>query len=104
MKRNDNFQNISFSIITIPALIQCLQKLQNENIEIELIKLNHSWFESITSGFKKIHGYELTDDEFSDMDVAELSNELMNYGSVNAIEDFFNFMMKNYVIGGYEDE
>jgi hypothetical protein len=104
MKRNDNFQNIFFSIITIPALILCLQQLQDENDGIDSIKLNYGWFGSIVNGFKKNHGYELTDDEFEKLDVSELAQELMNYGSVNAIEDFFNIMMKNYMTVGDENE
>ncbi len=103
LKNRDYFKNIFFSIIAIPALIKCLQEFKNERIDIDYIRLNHSWFDSIINAYKKQYDKELTDEVFVDIQVEELAQTLMNYATVGSIEDISNLFIKNMMMGGLDE-
>lgn len=104
LKNRDYFKNIFFSIIAIPSLIKCLQEFKNERVDIDYIRLNHSWFDSIMVAYKKNYNEELTDEIFADMPVEEISQTLLNYATVSSIEDISNLFIKNMMIGGMEED
>ena len=104
MKKNNNYQNIFFSMLAIPILIEALEKIKNEQYDFDEIELNYRWFRSVKNGFKKKYGYELTEDKFYEIDSAELAQELLNNGTVNAIEDLMKITFGNIMIGGNDDE
>ena len=104
MKKNNNYQNIFFSMLAIPILIEALEKIKNEQYDFDEIELNYRWFRSVKNGFKKKYGYELTEDKFYEIDSAELAQELLNNGTVNAIEDLMKITFGNIMIGGNEYE
>lgn len=104
LKNRDYFRNIFFSIIAIPSLIKCLQEFKNEMMDIDDIRLNHSWFDSVMVAYKKRYNEELTDEIFSDMPVEEIAQTLMNYATVTSIEDISNLFIKNMMMGGMEDD
>lgn len=104
MKKNNNYQNIFFSMLAIPILIEALEKIKNEQYDFDEIELNYRWFRSVKNGFKKKYGYELTEEKFYEIDSAELAQELLNNGTVNAIEDLMKITFGNIMIGGNEDE
>lgn len=104
MKKNNNYQNIFFSMLAIPILIEALEKIKNEQYDFDEIELNYRWFRSVKNGFQKKYGYELTEDKFYEIDSAELAQELLNNGTVNAIEDLMKITFGNIMIGGNEDE
>ena len=94
MKNNDNYQEIFFSILTIPALISCLQNIQDQILYNEAtfddIHLDYSWFSSIEYAYKNQFNEELDENKFKNSDIVELSQQLMNYASVTAISDLNN--------------
>lgn len=104
MKKNNNYQNIFFSMLAIPILIEALEKIKNEQYDFDEIELNYRWFRSVKNGFQKKYGYELTEDKFYEIDSAELAQELLNNGTVNAIEDLMKITFGNIMIGGNDDE
>ena len=84
--------------------IKELEKIKNEQYDFDEIELNYRWFRSVKNGFQKKYGYELTEDKFYEIDSAELAQELLNNGTVNAIEDLMKITFGNIMIGGNEDE
>lgn len=104
LKGNDNFQNIFFSILAVPALSHCLQKLQKEDSDIELIRMEYSWFESILKGYLKLYDKELNSKIFSEMDILRFSQEVLNNATVNSIENFFSIVTNSSLGGGFDDE
>ena len=104
LKNRDYFKNIFFSIIAIPALIKCLQEFKSERIDIDYIRLNHSWFDSVLNAYKKQYDKELTDETFADIQVEELAQTLMNYATVGSIEDISNLFIKNMMMGGLDED
>lgn len=104
LKNRDYFKNIFFSIIAIPSLIKCLQEFKNEKVDIDDIRLNHSWFDSIMIAYKKNYNKELTDEIFTDMPVEEMVQTLLNYATVSSIEDISNLFFKNMMMGGMDED
>ena len=104
LKNRDYFKNVFFSIIAIPALIKCLQEFKGEKIDLDYIRLNHSWFDSIIVAYQKIYHQELTDEIFADIQVEELAQTLLNYATVGSIEDISNLFFKNLMLGGMDED
>lgn len=108
MKNNDNYQEIFFSILTIPALISCLQNIQDQMIYNEVtfddIHLDYSWFSSIEYAYKKQLNEELDENKFKKLNVVELSQRLMNFASTTAISDLFRQEFSKIVRGDSDDE
>lgn len=107
MKNNDNFQNIFFAIIAIPALTQCLQEIKEGfsdqyNMDINEVKQDKTWFISVADGYKKVYGTELTSDEFVDCDTYQVAQKLLNCGSTKSIKDIYSLLWN--VRGESEDE
>lgn len=107
LRKNDNFQNIFFSMLAIPALAYCLKEFQYnikaEKYELDDVEINYIWFHSVKNAYHKLYQEELTEEKFKNIEVIELAQKLLNNGSLEGIKDLFNFVMqKNY--GGDEDE
>ena len=88
MKNNDNYQEIFFSILTIPALISCLQNIQDQMLY----------------AYKNQFDEELDENKFKKLNIVELSQQLMNYASVTAISDLFKQEFSKLVRGENDDE
>lgn len=103
LKANDYYRNIFFASLAIPALTKCLQDVKTEDDDIDAIRLNHTWFESIMSAYQKYYGQELTNDAFADIDPYELAQTLLDSGTLKAVEDVY---MINYreLARGNDDE
>jgi hypothetical protein len=108
MKINDNYQELFFSILTIPALIYCLQNIQDRlnynGDSFDEIHLEYRWFESIEYAYKNQYNEELDENVFKKLNVVELSQRLMNYASVTAISDLFKQEFSKIVRGDIDDE
>lgn len=106
IKGNDNFNNIFFSIIVIPALTYALNEIKNDmeknEKDIEDIVYEYSWFESIRKSYQKNSEKELSREVFIQSNPFELSQELVNNCSTLAISDFFDLVAR--MKEGEEDE
>lgn len=107
MKNNVNYQEIFFSILTVPALIFCLQSIQDRLLyndeSLDDIRIDYKWFESIEVAYKNLNGKELNDELFKKCDIPMFSQQLMNNANVTAISDLYKkeFSM---IVRGEEDE
>lgn len=108
LKLNDNFQNIFFAMLAIPALAEALnevlKKIQCEQLEYDEIDMNYSWFNSIKLAYQKKYGFALNKEDFLDMSMIELAQDLLNNGTINGIEDLFNIVLRKTIDGGMDDE
>ena len=108
MKNNDNYQEIFFSILTIPALIACLQSIQDQmlygEVTLDNIHIDYSWFGSIECAYKNQFNEDLDENKFKKLNVVELSQQLMNYASVTAISDLFKQEFSKLVRGDNDNE
>lgn len=93
MKNNDNYRELFFSIMTVPALIFCMQNIQDRLLyneeTLDNVRIDYKWFESIEIAYKNNFDENLTDDVFKKCDIPTLSQQLMNYASVTAMSDLF---------------
>jgi len=89
LKANDYYRNIFFASLAIPALVKCLQELQLAEDDIDAIRINHSWFESVMQAYEKTFGIGLTEELFRDIDAYELAQTLLDYGTLKAIGDIY---------------
>lgn len=107
MKNNDNYRELFFSIMTIPALIYCLQNIQDRLLyneeTLDNIRIDYKWFESIEIAYKNNYGEDLTDEIYKKVDIPMLSQKLMNNASVTAISDLFKQEFSK-LVRGEEDE
>lgn len=107
MKNNDNYQEIFFSILTIPALISCLQNIQDQmlynDVTFDDIHLDYSWFSSIEYAYKNIFNQDLDENKFKKLNMVELSQQLMNFASVTAIRDLFKQEFSKLVRGDNDE-
>lgn len=108
MKYNDNFQNVFFAIIAIPALSKCLEEVKHDffgkyNADINEVINDKTWFASIVNRYKIVYGTELTNDNFIDTDTYEMAQRLLNCGSTKSLEDIYKFIW-NLKREGDEDE
>ena len=108
LRKNDNFQNIIFAMIAIPALTYCLKDLQdkmiNEEYDIDSIEMDYHWFISVKNAYKKQFENELTAELFKNTDVSILAQKLLNNGDLNGIKDLFEIAIKKRLNGGEDDE
>ena len=107
LRKNDNFQNIFFTMLAIPALTYCLKEFQDnilsEQYDLDVVEMNYTWFISVKNAYKKQYGIELTEDIFKNLNVSVLAQKLLNNGILNGIKDLFNISMRKQY-GGEEDE
>lgn len=99
MRNNQNSQSILFSIILIPCLCVCLETIKKEisNYEdINEIIENFLWFSSIMKRYNQINNRDLSIDAFKDIDTFELSQTLLDFSIKNSINDFYDFVYKNF--------
>ena len=98
LRKNDNFQNIFFTMIAIPALTYCLKEFQDnilsEQYDLDVVEMNYTWFISVKNAYKTQYGIELTEEIFKNLDVSILSQKLLNNGALNGIKDLFNLSMR----------
>lgn len=78
---DNNYKEVFFSMILIPALIECLndckEYLKNENQDLEQYSVNHQWFNSISRSYKKLFGNELTAEVLNNNSAAMLAQQLL---------------------------
>lgn len=84
-----------FCVLLIPALIEALFTcknliINNEEIGIEDIEQQYSWFRSITYAYKNLYGKELDLDEFKSISPVSLSQELLGQPLKRALETIEN--------------
>ena len=108
LRKNDNFQNIFFSMIAIPALTYCLKEFQDAirtgDYDLDSVEMEYNWFISVKSAYKKQYGVELTDNILKNENVSIISQKLLNDGNLNGIKDLFNISVGRKLYGGEDDE
>lgn len=108
MKNNDNYQELFFALLTVPALISCLQNIQDQinynDVSFDDIHIDYRWFESIEYAYEKQYNEKLDESKFKKLNIVELAQRLMNYASVTAISDLFKQEFGGIVRGNNDDE
>jgi hypothetical protein len=108
LRKNDNFQNIFFAMIAIPALTYCLKEFQDAvrigDYELDSIEMEYNWFISVKNAYKKQYDIELTEEVLKNIDVSIVSQRLLNNGNLNGIKDLFNISIGRKLYGGDDDE
>ena len=108
LRKNDNFQNVFFAILAIPALTYCLKEFQDAirtgDYDIDSIEVDYNWFISVKNAYKKQFGNDLTDEILRIEDVSVIAQKLLNNGSLNGIKDLFDISFRKMVNGGEDDE
>ena len=99
MRFNDNFMNIFFGLLAIPALANCLQTIkdnfENYSDDLEEVVFNYNWFNSVLNRYKIIHNRDMTSDDFKEMDSLLFAQELLDYGSSKALGDLKNLLWED---------
>lgn len=108
LRRNDNFQNIFFSMIAIPALTYCLKEFQDAirtgDYDLDSIELEYNWFISVKKAYKNQYNIELSEEILKNCNVSVVAQKLLNNGNLKGIKDLFDISIGRRAYGGEEDE
>lgn len=96
-KRIKKLESLYFSLMAIPSLAYALSLLQAKaESGVDMLRLDYKWFNSFATQYNKIHGAELTDEEFSKLNTNVEVQKLMNAPVTKAIDDIFDLTMGNF--------
>lgn len=108
LRRNDNFQNIFFSMIAIPALTYCLKEFQDAirtgDYDLDSIEMEYNWFISVKKAYKNQFKVELNEEILKNTNVSVVAQKLLNNGNLKGIKDLFDISIGRKVYGGEDDE
>lgn len=108
LRRNDNFQNIFFSMIAIPALTYCLKEFQDAirtgDYDLDSIEMEYNWFISVKKAYKNQFNVELNEEILKNTNVSVIAQKLLNNGNLKGIKDLFYISIGRKVYGGEDDE
>lgn len=108
LRRNDNFQNIFFSMIAIPALTYCLKEFQDAirtgDYDLDSIEMEYNWFISVKKAYKNQFNIELNEEILKNANVSVVAQKLLNNGNLKGIKDLFDISIGRKVYGGEDDE
>lgn len=108
LRRNDNFQNIFFSMIAIPALTYCLKEFQDAirtgDYDLDSIEMEYNWFISVKKAYKSQFDVELNEEILKNTNVSVVAQKLLNNGNLKGIKDLFDISIGRKVYGGEDDE
>lgn len=108
LRRKDNFQNIFFSMIAIPALTYCLKEFQDAirtgDYDLDSIEMEYNWFISVKKAYKNQFNVELNEEILKNSNVSVVAQKLLNNGNLKGIKDLFDISIGRKVYGGEEDE
>ena len=92
------------TIFKIYSLKEFQDEIRIGNYELDSIEMEYNWFISVRNAYKNQFNVELTEEIFKNADVSEISQKLLNNGSLKGIEDLFNICIGKNLYGGEEDE
>lgn len=77
-----SYKEVFFNILLIPVLTeaftQCKYELKsNSDLDIEDLSNHYLWFRSVTMGYKKIHGIDLTKENLLEIQPIVLAQDIM---------------------------
>lgn len=108
LSKNDNFQNIFFSMIAIPALTYCLKEFQDivkmGEYDLDDIEMEYNWLISVKKAYKNQYGEELTEEILKTKNISTIAQTLLNNGNLKGIKDLFDISIGRKLAGGEEDE
>ena len=108
LRKNDNFQNIFFSMLAIPALTYCLKEIQDLLVigeyDLDSIEMEYNWFISVKNAYKKQYGIELEEKTLKECNVSVVAQKILNDGNLNGIKDLFEISVGRKMYGGEDDE
>lgn len=108
LRRNDNFQNIFFAMIAIPALTYCLKEFQDAirtgNYDLDSIEMEYNWFISVKKAYKNQFDVELNEEILKNTNVSVVAQKLLNNGNLKGIKDLFDISIGRKIYGGEDDE
>ena len=105
LKDKEQFQNIFFSVLVIPALTYAfneIQKFPNET-EIDEIIDKYSWFKSIVASYKQKNGVDLDYETFKQLTPLDLAQDLMANCVTGSFSDFYK-AVTNIIPNEMEEE
>ena len=97
MKHLSTYNNFFFANLVIPVLANCLQEIQRDFDEEDLIEEicdDKKWFESIINSYAVRGGKELDSEEFYNINCFELSQLLLNESTGKSIKDFYEYVIQ----------
>lgn len=89
MKRMNDYNNISFAMLAVPALTSCLSEIRKSDFESldDLIE-NYTWMDSVQKAYKHVTGKEFDLDILKKEQPFKIAQILLNHSSCKGIKSF----------------
>lgn len=105
IKPNSTYNNISFAMIAIPALVYCIDDIMCTQYDsMEEIIAEHHWFEAVCNAYKRETKKDLIFEQLDSYSSLELAQIVLNNAICNGIADFDSLIIGAESDGGDEDE
>jgi hypothetical protein len=91
LKTSEYFRNIFFSFFIVPSLVYAFERINKEDFESAL--LEYDWLASVQKAYKDKTGKELNEEKFKTISSFELTQVVMEYPVVKAIDELMESML-----------
>jgi len=95
IKGKEDWQNVMFGIMAIPALAGCISEIKKDfgdEAEIDDIIGKYKWFRAVYNRYEKVTGKKL-DDELMETDSLTLAQLVLNNATCNGIDYVADFLL-----------
>lgn len=97
-KFDDNFKNIFFSFLIIPALTHSLEEIKRDEYGFENARIDKDWFASVEKSYKEQTGETLDEETFQNESSVEIAQKVMGYPITNGFDE-----IRDLILGGQTD-
>lgn len=97
LKNNVVYKDVFFSLLAVPALIYALGKIkESEEIDLDQIRNDYLWFNSIEKAYEKVFKTNLTDDKYKELSSIEFAQEVLDNPTTKSMQDLMNLNILSF--------
>ena len=96
IKGKEDWQNVMFGVMGIPALAGCLNEIKNDygdDIDVDDIIGKYKWFRAVYNRYEKVTGKKLDNSEFIETNDWILAQTVLNNASCKGIDYVAEFLL-----------
>jgi hypothetical protein len=88
LKNNIVYKNVFFSLLAVPALVYALSEIKKvEVIDLDQIRNDYTWFNSIERACENLYKTPLTEDKFKEISSIVFAQEVLDKPITKSMED-----------------
>ena len=107
IKGKEDWHNVMFGILAIPALAGCISEIKQEFIDetdIDEITGKYKWFRAVCNRYEKVQGRKLNCDELSEVSALVLAQTVLNNATCSGLDYVAEFLLHGVEKEEVDDE